>query len=102
MIGYAISKGGVKIRLTEERWFHITESHDYMSGFSDLVLECVNDPEEIIEGEKGEFISVRKFNNKWIVVIYREVDNKDGFVITSFMTSEIERVRRGRRILWKK
>ena len=51
MIGHSISKNNVKIRLPEERWFHITESHDYMSGLSDVVLETINNPEEIIEEE---------------------------------------------------
>lgn len=45
MIGYAISKNKAKIRLTEERWFHIIESHDYMSGLSDSVLETIDGPE---------------------------------------------------------
>ena len=102
MISYAISKNKTKIRLGEERWFHIVESHDYMSGISDSVLECINDPEYIIEGDKGELIAIKKFNNKHIVVIYREVNKEDGFVITAFLTSEIERVRKERKTIWKK
>ncbi|MEK6871457.1 MAG: PBECR2 nuclease fold domain-containing protein [Nanoarchaeota archaeon] len=102
MIGEAISKNEVKIRLTEERWFHITESHDYMSGLSELVLETINNPEEIITGERGELIAIQKFNNKHIVVIYREATKNDGFVITAFVTSQIERIKKERKILWKK
>ncbi len=102
MIGFTISKNKIKIRLTEERWFHIIESHDYMSGLSDCVLETINEPEEIIEGDEGEFLATKRFNNKHIVVIYREIPNKDGFVITAFLTSEIDRVRKDRKIIWKK
>ncbi len=102
MIGYAISRNKVKIRLTEERWFHIAENHDYMSGLSDSVLETINSSEEIIEGNEGELLAIKRFNNKYIVVIYREVDSEDGFVITSFLTSEIDRVRKDRKIIWKK
>ena len=102
MIGYALSKNRVKIRLTEERWFHITESHDYMSGLSDSVLETIIKPQEIIEGDKGELIVIKRFKNKHIVVMYREVNHEDGFVITAFLTSEVERVRKGRRVIWKK
>jgi len=102
MIGHAISKNKVKIRLTEERWFHITESHDYMSGLSDSVLESVNDPEEIIDGDEGEKIAIKRFNNKYMVTMYRETDVVDGFVITAFITSEIERVRKNRKTIWKK
>ena len=102
MISYAISKNNVKIRLTTERWFHIIESHDYMSGLSELVLETINDPEEIVLGDEEEFIALKRFNNKYMIVIYREVNDEDGFVITSFLTSEIERVRKDRRLIWKK
>lgn len=102
MIGYAISKNKVKVRLTKERWYHITESHDYMSGLSDFVLEVINNPKEIIEGDKGELIAIKRFNNKHIVVMYREVNADDGFVITAFLTSEIDRVRKDRKIIWKK
>ena len=56
MIDHAVSRNNVKIRLTEERWFNIIESHDYMSGLSDAILEIINHPEEIIEGGKRELI----------------------------------------------
>ncbi|MBI3623303.1 hypothetical protein HY212_04480 [Candidatus Pacearchaeota archaeon] len=102
MIGYSISKNNVKIRLNEERWFHITESHDYMSGLSDETLETINNPQEIIKGNEGELIAIKKLNNKWIVVIYREVSNEDGFIITAFLTSEIEKITKNRKLLWKK
>ena len=101
MIGYSISRNGVKIRLPEERWVHITESHDYMSGLSDLVLEVIKNPEEIIEGDKKELIAIQKFNNKYVVIIYREVNDKDGFLITAFMTFDIDKIRKGRKIIWK-
>ena len=102
MIGWALSKNKVKVRLTEERWFHISESHDYMSGLSYEVLETINEPEEIIVGDEGELIAIKKFNNKYMVVIYREVSYNNGFVITAFLTSEIERIKKQRMIIWKK
>lgn len=58
MIGCSISKNGVKIRLPEKRWLHITESHNYMSGLSDFVLEAISNPNEIVNGEKGELIAI--------------------------------------------
>lgn len=41
MIGIAVSKNGVRIRLTEERWYHIVENHDELAGLSDEVLLTV-------------------------------------------------------------
>ena len=102
MIGLAISKNKIPIRLPQERWFHITESHDYMSGLSDIVLETINDPEEIIQGDNNELIAIKNFNNKYMVVMYKEVSENDGFIITAFITSHIHRVRKDRKIIWKK
>ena len=73
-----------------------------MSGLSDSVLETINEPEEIIEGDEGEKIAIKRFNNKYIVVMYKETDVVDGFVITAFLTSDIGRVRKDRNITWKK
>jgi len=49
----ATSKNGVQIRLTEERWFHITEEHSEMAGYYFEVLETVEEPEVIYEGKTG-------------------------------------------------
>jgi len=54
------SKNGVSIRLTEERWFHITEEHSEMAGYYFEVLEMVEEPEAIYEGKTGECIAVRQ------------------------------------------
>ena len=47
------SKNGVPIRLTEERWLHITEEHSEMAGYYFEVLETVQVPEAIYEGKAG-------------------------------------------------
>ena len=47
------SKNNVSIRLTEERWFHITEEHSEMAGYYFEVLETVEEPEAIFEGKEG-------------------------------------------------
>ncbi len=81
----ANSKNGVPIRLTEERWFHITEEHSEMAGYYFEVLETVEEPEAIYEGKTGEFIAMKKIEKgKYIMVVYRELNKEDGFVITAF------------------
>lgn len=100
-----ISKNGIPIRLTLERWAHIIESHDYMAGNQDLVLETVESPDYIIKGEKDEIIVVKHYDKtsiseKYLVVIYKE-SQKDGFVITSFMTTNKERLLK-KEVLWPK
>ena len=41
MIDEAVSKNGVVIRLTDERWAHITEEHCELAGLRSEVLETV-------------------------------------------------------------
>ena len=49
----AISRNGVPIRLTDERWVHIVENHDDLAGYHDDVLDAVESPVMIIEGYAG-------------------------------------------------
>ena len=105
MIGSVISKNGINIRLTAERWAHIVESHDYMAGNQEIVFETLEDPDIILGGEKDEFIAVKHYTKtalteKHVIVIYKEEIN-DGFVITVFMTSKPEKITK-KRIIWKK
>ena len=94
------SKNDVAIRLPEERWFHITEEHSEMVGYYFEVLESVAQPEAIYEGRAGECLAVREVEkDKYIVVIYKEVSNEDGFIISAFLTKRKRQLERRRR-LW--
>ena len=44
------SKNSVPIRLTDERWIHITEEHSELAGYYFDVLETVQDPQAVYEG----------------------------------------------------
>lgn len=100
-----VSRNGVPIRITDERWTHVVETHDYMAGNLDLVVETIEDPDYIVAGITGEFIALRHYeatslSEKYVVVVYRELTD-DGFLITAFMTSHPETIwRKG--ILWQK
>ncbi len=94
-----MSKTDVPIRLTEERWFHITEEHSEMAGYYFEVLEAMEEPEAIYEGKKGECIAVREIEKgKYIVVIYKELSKEDGFVITAFLTRRRKKLERRQKI----
>ena len=98
----AKSKNDVPIRLTEERWFHITEEHSEMAGYYFEVLETVEEPEAVYEGRASECIAVREVENgKYIVVVYRELGRVDGFVITAFLTRRRKQLERRRKI-WQR
>ena len=99
MMDVAKSKNDVPIRLTEERWIHITEEHSEMAGYYFEVLETVEKPEAIYEGKMGECIAVREIEKgKYIVVVYRELSKGDGFVITAFLTRRKKQLERRRKI----
>ncbi len=96
------SKNNVLIRLTEERWFHITEEHSEMAGYYFEVFETIEEPEAIYEGKTGELIATKEIEKyKYIVVIYRESSEEDGFVITAFLTRRRKQLDRRRKI-WQK
>ncbi len=89
MISVVPSKNGVPIRLTDERWAHITEEHDELAGLRQEVLQAVAEPERIVEGRAGELLALRELEKgKWLVVVYRELGD-DGFIITAFLTRRL-------------
>ncbi|MBI4556811.1 MAG: hypothetical protein HY706_04445 [Candidatus Hydrogenedentes bacterium] len=93
------SKNDVSIRLTDERWAHITEEHCELAGLRAEVLETVSAPHQILLGTRGEMIAVRELEvGKFLVVPYRE-SGKDGFIITAFLTRRGESLQR-RKQLW--
>jgi hypothetical protein len=101
----AVSKNGVLIRITDERWTHVVESHDYMAGNRDLVVETMEEPDYIVTGGKGELIALRHYqatsiSEKHVVVVYRELES-DGFLITAFMTSTPETILR-KEVIWQR
>jgi hypothetical protein len=101
----AVSRNGIPIRISDERWTHVVEAHDYMAGNLELVIETIEDPDDLVAGSKGELIALRHYeatvlSEKYVVGVYREFSD-DGFLITAFMTSRPDTILR-RGILWQK
>ncbi len=98
----AISKNGVPIRLTSERWQHITTGHPEISDYYYEILETIESPEIIYEGNNDARIAVKKMkerNDKFVVVIYKELNN-EGFVITAYFSSKKQEFKK-KSILWE-
>ncbi len=99
----AFSVNGVPIRLTKERMKHIADNHSELKGSEDSILETLNNPEIVQKGDSGTLLAAKKFditpvtNNKYLVVVYKEVNEYDGFVLTAYYTSYLKR----RLLLWK-
>jgi Barnase-EndoU-ColicinE5/D-RelE like nuclease len=101
----AVSRNGRPIRISDERWTHVVEAHDYMAGNMELVIETIEDPDAVVVGSKRELIALRCYettvlSEKYVVAVYREFSD-DGFLITAFMTSRPDTILR-KGILWQK
>jgi len=61
------------------------------------VLGAIEDPEWILRGYGGTFIAVSGMGRRhYLAVVCRALGPHDGFVITAYFTSKIER----RGVLW--
>jgi hypothetical protein len=96
----AISVNDIPIRLTRERWFHISENHDDLAGYYDDVLYTIENPDLVIQGYGGALVAVKGMGrSKNLCIVYKEFSSKkDGFIITAYFTSKIDR----RKVLWPK
>jgi len=98
MIDRVVSKSGVPIRLTDERWAHITEEHCELAGLRSEVVETVSQPERILLGGDGERLAIRELGEgKHLVVVYREQAD-DGFIITAFLTRRVRSLEKRRQV----
>jgi hypothetical protein len=97
------SKNRIPVRLTDERWMHIIKRHPEMKDQKDKILETVENPQYILEGDYGELLAVRFFKEtpltqKFLIVIYKEVSEYDGFILTAYFTRKPST---HRRLIWK-
>lgn len=98
------SRSGVPIRLSDERWRHILKRHPELQDQKEKVLDTLASPDLIQEGDVDTLISARHYsdtpvNEKFLVVVYREVGETDGFVLTAYFTNEPSG---RRRVLWSR
>ena len=98
MLNVVRSRGGTPVRLTDERWAHIVEGHNELAGMRLDVLEAVAEAERVLQGRAGECLALKEHEpGKWLVAVYREFE-RDGFIITAFLTRRIGSLDRRRQI----
>jgi hypothetical protein len=56
------SVNNIPIRLPDERWRHIVENHNGMAGYYYEVLETVENPKWIFEGDEGDVWAAKLIN----------------------------------------
>jgi hypothetical protein len=67
------SVNGVAIRLTDERWLHISEEHSEMAGYATDILDILERPDVVFADSAGELLAARAIEpGKYMVVVYKE------------------------------
>jgi len=97
------SRNKIPTRLTDERWEHIVRRHPEMKNQIEKVIETVENPHYILEGDYGELLAIRFYEEtplteKYLIVAYKEITDEDGFILTTYFTKEPSK---RREIIWK-
>lgn len=102
LMDIAISINKVPIRLTNERWHHISVGHPEIADYYYEILETIENPQTIYEGSDAGLIAVSfkiKPSDKFIVVVYKEVSSADGFIITAYLSNKEQKFEK-KKIVW--
>lgn len=99
ILGIADSVNGVPIRLTDERWEHIVDSHPELASFRDTVLDAVENPDYILASRRGALGALVVLGrNAFLHVFYVEKGRRDGFIISAYLQDKMDK----KKIVWRK
>lgn len=93
----SISVYNIPVRLSIEKWKHIAEKHPELVESKNDILEAIRNPDLVQEGDFQTLMAIKRQNRLYLVVVYREISQQDGFVITAYLA---ERLRK-RPVVWK-
>ena len=92
LLGTALTINHVLIRLTDERFIHILYSHPEIAPTDfPKILDTIENPDLIAKGRSKELIAVKAKEGRkkaYFVVVYKEISQTDGFVITAYITTD--------------
>lgn len=98
ILDVAYSLNGVPIRLTNERWYHIIEERTFLSSYYERILDAIERPTYVLPGTRGSLIAVVPLARaKYLYVVYKELNQDDGFIITA----TIERRVNKKKAIWR-
>ena len=83
---------------------HIRRRHPEMVDQEETILETLIEPDLVQEGDAGTRIALKHYRKsplteKFCAVVYREVSERNGFVIRAYYCA---RYAGARRILWRR
>ena len=104
------SKSGAHIRLTVKQWEHIVTARPELGEFMKQILDAVENPDEVLEPPpkvKPQLHAIKRIPrlsevglSRNLVVVFREISSREGFIITAFPISDRRKNRMYR--LWLK
>ena len=99
ILGIADSVNGVPIRLTDERWEHILDSHPELASLRETLLDAVENPDYILASRRGALSAVVVLGRKaFLHVFYVEKSRRDGFILSAYLEEKMDKTK----ILWRK
>src|SRR2546425_3055596 len=99
ILGVANSVNGVPIRLTDERWDHILDSHPELASYRGTILDAVENPDYILGSRRGALAAVIVLGQKaFLHVFYVEKGRHDGFILSARVEEKMDKAK----ILWRK
>ena len=82
------------VRVTDRQWQKIIlEKHPVMAGREGDVRAVLSDPEEVRQSKRDSKVFLfyrRERPGRWLSVVVKKGDNKDGFLVTAYPTDAIK------------
>ena len=65
--------------------------HDDIAGRFSEILNTVEYPDYVIKGYENALVALKELESrKYFAIVYKELSNEDGFIITAYITSKIK------------
>jgi hypothetical protein len=74
-----------------------------MADYYYEIFETVENPQAIYEGTNDGLIALShqiELIKKFIVVIYKETSDEDGFVVTAYLSNKVKNIQ-NKKLLWR-
>ena len=89
-----IDKTGRKIIMPKKQWSHLMRKHSYMIKYEEEIKATIQNPDKLIriKTDKAYYYKNYKYlkkPNRFVFVVVKYLNNH-GFVITSYLTGDIE------------
>jgi hypothetical protein len=99
ILGIADSVNGVPVRLTDERWAHILDSHPELASYRETILDAVEKTDYILVSRRGVLAAVVVLGRRaFLHVFYVEKGRLDGFILSARVEEKMDKAK----IVWRK